>query len=56
MTRSFEYISYDDADQLTMCENTAADDDGASGQPTAGDRGAEGPGLARTRPTGGPRR
>jgi hypothetical protein len=43
MTRSFEYISYDDANQLTMCENTAADDEGAPGQPSPGDSGGEGP-------------
>jgi hypothetical protein len=35
MTRSFEYISYDDANQLTMLENTAADE-GASGPGAAG--------------------
>ena len=45
MTRSFEYISYDDASQLTMCENTAADDEGAPGQPTFDGQGAgTGPG------------
>jgi hypothetical protein len=38
MTRSFEYISYDDSDQLTLPENTAADDD-ASGQPASGSQG-----------------
>jgi hypothetical protein len=43
MTRSFEYISYDDANQLTMCENTAADDEGAPGQPSPGESGGEGP-------------
>jgi hypothetical protein len=49
MTRSIEYTSYDDANQLTTCENTAADDDGASGQPIPGDLGGEGPGRgART--------
>ena len=41
MTRSFEYISYDDADQLTMPENITADDEGTSGQPAAGVRTAE---------------
>jgi hypothetical protein len=51
MTRSFEYISYDDASQLTMCENTAADDEGASGQPTSGDQGA-GPGFGPHAPNG----
>jgi hypothetical protein len=51
MTRSFEYISYDDASQLTMCENTAADDEGASGQPTPGDQGA-GPGFGPHAPNG----
>jgi hypothetical protein len=44
MTRSFEYISDHDGDQLTMCENTAVDE-GAPGQPNAGNRGAEGPGT-----------
>jgi hypothetical protein len=44
MTRSFEYISYDEADQLTMPENTAADDAGASGQTSPGGRGGESPG------------
>jgi hypothetical protein len=44
MTRSFEYISYDDADQLTMTENTAANDT-AFGQPTAGGAGSDGPGT-----------
>ena len=61
MTRSFEYVSYDDASQLTMCENTAADDQGASGQPTAGDLGpgsgsgpgpGPGPGLGPHAPNG----
>ena len=52
MTRSFEYISYDDADQLTMCENTAADDEGAPGQTIPGDRGGEGP-RRGTRPPDG---
>jgi hypothetical protein len=42
MTRSFEYISYDDADQLTMTENTAANDT-AFGQPTAAGAGPDGP-------------
>lgn len=41
MTRSFEYMSYDNASQLTMCENIAADDEGASGQPAPGVRTAE---------------
>ena len=44
MTRSFEYTSYNSADQLTMCENLAADDEDTSGQPTPGDLGAEGAG------------
>jgi hypothetical protein len=52
MTRSFEYTSYNDGDQLTMCENIAADDDGASGQPAPGDRGAEGAGQAPHAPDG----
>ena len=43
MTRSFEYISYDDANQLTMCENTAVDDEGAPGQPSPAESGGEGP-------------
>jgi hypothetical protein len=51
MTRSFEYISYDDADQLTMTENTAAYDS-ASGQPTAGGGGPEGSGLGPHAPNG----
>jgi len=51
MTRSFEYISYDDASQLTMSENTAADDEGASGQPAPGDQGA-GPGFGSYAPNG----
>jgi hypothetical protein len=52
MTRSFEYMSYNDADQLTMCENIAADDEGASGQPTPGDRSAEGAGPGAFAPDG----
>jgi hypothetical protein len=44
MTRSFEYISYDDADQLTMPENTADDDAGASGRPVSGAPTGESPG------------
>ena len=52
MTRSFEYTSYNDGDQLAMCENIAADDDGASGQPAPGDRGAEGAGQAPHAPDG----
>jgi hypothetical protein len=51
MTRSFEYISYDDADQLTMTENTAANDS-ASGQPIAGGVGPEGPGFGPHAPSG----
>ena len=51
MTRSFEYISYDDADQLTMTENTAAYE-GTSGQPIAEDAGPEGPGLGAHAPDG----
>jgi hypothetical protein len=51
MTRSFEYISYDDADQLTMTENTAAYD-ATSGQPIAGAAGPEGPGLGPHAPDG----
>ena len=35
MTRSFEYISYDDADQLTMTENTAANDTAFGSRPLA---------------------
>jgi hypothetical protein len=34
-------MSYDDASQLTMCENIAAEDEGASGQPAPGVRTAE---------------
>ena len=49
MTRSFEYISYDDADQLTMTENTAANDT-AFGQPAAGGAGPEGSGLGSHAP------
>jgi hypothetical protein len=45
MTRSFEYTSYKDADQLTMCENLAADDEGASGQAAPGDGAADGAGA-----------
>ena len=41
MTRSFEYMSYDNASQLTMCENIAADDEDTSGQPPPGVRTAE---------------
>src|ERR1700679_3269096 len=52
MTRSFEYTSYNNADQLTMCETLAADDEGASGQPTPGDGGAEGAGLGPHAPDG----
>src|ERR1700722_7225394 len=51
MTRSFEYISYDDADQLTMTENTAANDS-ASGQPIAGGVGPESPGFGPHAPSG----
>ncbi len=43
MTRSFEYISYDEADQLTMSENTAAYNEDTSGQPAGG--GGRGPGA-----------
>jgi len=44
MTRSFEFISYDDANQLTMPENiTVEEDDGTPGQRAAGVRGADGP-------------
>ena len=50
MTRSFEYISYDEADQLTMPENTAADD--ASGQSSPGGRGGESPGRGSSGPDG----
>jgi hypothetical protein len=52
MTRSFEYTSYSDADQLTMSENLAADDEGASGQPTPGDLGTEGTGGSAHAPDG----
>jgi hypothetical protein len=45
MTRSFEYTSYKDADQLTMCENLAADDEGSSGQAAPGDGAAGGAGA-----------
>jgi hypothetical protein len=45
MTRSFEYTSYKDADQLTMCENLAADDEGSSGQAAPGDGAADGAGA-----------
>ena len=34
-------MSYDNASQLTMCENNAADDDDASGQPAPGARTTE---------------
>jgi hypothetical protein len=51
MTRSFEYISYDDADQLTMYENTAANDR-ASGQPITGDPAGENPGRRAHSPDG----
>jgi hypothetical protein len=52
MTRSFEFTSYNDADQLTMCENITVDDDGAPGQPTPGDRGTEGAGRGAHAPDG----
>jgi hypothetical protein len=52
MTRSFEYITYDDADQLTVGENTAADHEDASGQPIAGVRAADGPGGGAHAPDG----
>jgi hypothetical protein len=52
MTRSFEYITYDDANQLTMCENTAAENEGASGQPNAGVRTADGRGGGSHPPDG----
>ena len=52
MTRNLEYKSYNDADQLTMCENITADDEGASGQPTPGDRGTEGAGRGAHAPDG----
>ena len=52
MTRSFEYTSYKDGDQLTMSENIAADDDGASGQTSPGDHGTEGTGRGPHAPDG----
>jgi hypothetical protein len=52
MTRSFEYMSYDNASQLTMCENIAADDEGASGQPAPGVRTAEDPNPGPHAPDG----
>jgi hypothetical protein len=52
MTRSFEYISYDEADQLTMYENTAAYEEGASGRPTGGGRSGDGRGRGAHAPDG----
>src|ERR1700733_4108211 len=52
MTRSFENMSSSNASQLTMCENIAADDEDAFGQPAPGVRTAENPGPGPHAPDG----
>jgi len=52
MTRSFEYMTYDEADQLTMGENTAAENSDASGQSAPGAPAGDSPGGGAPAPDG----